>query len=51
MDPFDPLGCTLALYEPYMVTQRGLLAAFWSQTHGFEGLALFSEDTCAWEGV
>ena len=35
-----PLGC-----------RCGLLERFRGEMHGFDGLTLFSEGTCAWEGV
>ena len=50
MDLFDRPGCTLAPYHssgvPVWPPER-----FRGEMHVFDGLALFSQDTCAWEGV
>ena len=46
MDPFEPLGCTLALYEP-CGGPGWPPAAFSSQMRVFHGLELFSEEMTA----
>ena len=48
MDPFEPLGCTLALYEP-CGGPWWPPAAFLSQTRVFDGLVLFFEEIGACE--